>query len=145
MNPTRADQYASYARTVERALRDQEDLSTLGAQDAMHLYGGLVWERFLGQRFPEATAREVAEAYRSRAPERRRREKRLIDPRAVHFLVDWNTIACRRARPRGVFYSTRNPHEVTCPKCLDILGGRGPRDLVVRASRAGGYDPRGRR
>jgi len=36
----------------------------------------------------------------------------------VHFLTDWAHVACRKAAQRGQIRGSRDPSEVTCPRCM---------------------------
>ena len=48
----------------------------------------------------------------------RRRYGRAGGAEPVHFLTDWRYVACRKAEQRGTIHGSRNPSEVTCPKCM---------------------------
>jgi hypothetical protein len=44
---------------------------------------------------------------------------RAVDRNAAHLLTDWSTIACRKRNvDTSRVQTSRNPAEVTCPKCM---------------------------
>ncbi len=36
----------------------------------------------------------------------------------VHLQTDWAYVACRKREQKGQMRATRNPGEVTCPRCI---------------------------
>jgi len=118
---------AEYEKKVRESLRwIRVPQSVLGRRSSLGEDARLtLLNAWRGGRSAFAAAARIERAWREsrRHPHRADpMQARFVHPHKVpiHLLVDWGQIACRK-RMRRDDSATRNPYEVTCPRCLRVM------------------------